>query len=288
MRIPIRSLVSALSLAGLAVAALVATSCQTVPQKSYGEISAMPHSGPTARESAAPRGSAFPQANLAVVPEPEPERPGLGTGWGERRRSNVVGREFSRGNRAQPWATGKIFYNDEKGAKAMAGSAGFAWGRSGPAPAAAGTVSIGLKDSRGRFLKSFSANGERFFVGEEGERYTIWLKNQTPTMIEVVVSVDGLDVLDGQNASFSKRGHVIYGKDSLTIDGFRQSLDTVAAFRFSGVADSYAERRHGDSRNVGVIGVAVFGKDGRDPFDGQDVQVRTTANPFPRAFATPP
>ena len=34
--------------------------------------------------------------------------------------------------------------------------------------------------------------------------------------------------------------------------------DAVAAFEFSGVGASYANLRHGDTRNVGVIGLAVF------------------------------
>jgi hypothetical protein len=41
------------------------------------------------------------------------------------------------------------------------------------------------------------------------------------------------------------------------VDGFRTSTTQVAAFRFSAVADSYAERK-GKGRNVGVIGVAIF------------------------------
>jgi hypothetical protein len=65
------------------------------------------------------------------------------------------------------------------------------------------------------------------------------------------------DALDGKAASLSKRGYVVPAFGSVTIDGFRTSLDTVAAFRFSSVSDSYAGRK-GEDRNVGVIGVAFF------------------------------
>ena len=43
----------------------------------------------------------------------------------------------------------------------------------------------------------------------------------------------------------------------MVIDGWRTSEDSVAAFRFSSIEDSYAERM-GDGRNVGVIGAAFF------------------------------
>ena len=80
---------------------------------------------------------------------------------------------------------------------------------------------------------------------------------------------------------------------TLTIDGFRQSHDAVAAFRFASVADSYAAQT-GSSRNVGVIGVAFFSEsgDGFSPFgdEARELHVRDTASPFPTdpRFAPPP
>ncbi len=221
----------------------------------------------------------------AHAPSPQ-DRPGLGTGWGENRRSRVSGRQFGRvGN--EPWATAKFFYNDEEGARAMATNSGFAWKQRGPITVARGSLSVGLKGGAGGYLRSFSARGDAFFIGEEGDRYVIALKNNTPTRLEVVVSVDGLDVLDGKRASFSKRGYLIEPRGSLTIDGFRRSDSQVAAFRFSGVADSYAART-GSSRNVGVIGLAVFPEHGRDPFSLPDTHLRKTAEPFAREYAQPP
>ena len=76
----------------------------------------------------------------------------------------------------------------------------------------------------------------------------------------------------------------------LEIDGFRQSSDTVAAFRFGSVRNSCAGQKHGDTRNVGVIGVALFHERGSNPlsFSSDEVQKRHDANPFPGQFATPP
>jgi hypothetical protein len=79
-------------------------------------------------------------------------------------------------------------------------------------------------------------------------------------------------------------------RGELEVDGFRQSMDTVAAFRFGSVRGSYAAQKTGDSRNVGVIGVAIFNERGTNPFPwtADEVQRRRDANPFPGQFATPP
>jgi hypothetical protein len=64
----------------------------------------------------------------------------------------------------------------------------------------------------------------------------------------------------------------------------------VAAFRFGRVADSYAARTspRGD-RDVGVIGVAIFGERGAEWSPGE-LERRDSAEPFPdsRGYAVPP
>jgi hypothetical protein len=90
-----------------------------------------------------------------------------------------------------------------------------------------------------------------------GKRYVVRVRNGSWTRAEVVVSVDGRDVVDGRPASFERRGYVVEPQGELTIDGYRLSEAAVAAFRFGTVPRSYAARK-GDARDVGVIGVAVF------------------------------
>jgi hypothetical protein len=106
-------------------------------------------------------------------------------------------------------------------------------------------------------LPTFAQEGRRFVLGSMGERYRIHLVNPTAARVEAVISVDGLDVLDGRPASLGKRGYVLPAFGDVTIDGWRTSMDTVAAFRFASVRDSYAARTSSE-RNVGVIGVAFF------------------------------
>ena len=99
---------------------------------------------------------------------------------------------------------------------------------------------------------------DRFYVqGTDNERYTIKVKNPTGRRVEAVVTVDGLDVVDGEAGDLRKRGYIVPAYGEVNIEGFRTSLADVATFRFSSVDDSYAGKK-GKARNVGVIAVAIF------------------------------
>jgi hypothetical protein len=50
------------------------------------------------------------------------------------------------------------------------------------------------------------------------------------------------------------------------VEGFRQSTQAVAAFRFSPVRESYAAEKYHNTRNVGVIGIALFNEAGSNPW----------------------
>ncbi len=118
--------------------------------------------------------------------------------------------------------------------------------------------SIELVDGNGGLLDTYEHRGRFYVQGDAGERYTIRVSNPTDRRVEAVISVDGLDVVDGGTANFaSKRGYIVPAYGSVDIDGFRTSTQQVAAFRFSSVSSSYAGRK-GKARNVGVVGVAIF------------------------------
>ncbi len=102
------------------------------------------------------------------------------------------------------------------------------------------------------------AQGDRFYVeGNSTERYIIRVTNPTANRVEAVVTVDGLDVIDGEDGALTKRGYVVPAYGEVRIEGFRTSQDDVATFRFSSVSGSYAGRQ-GKARNVGVIAAAIF------------------------------
>lgn len=134
----------------------------------------------------------------------------------------------------------------------------------------------------------FNCRGSLVRCGEEGRRYFIVVRNRSDVRVEIVLSVDGLDVIDGRPASFRKRGYIVNPHQRLGVEGFRQSVEAVAAFRFGPVRESYANEKYHNTRNVGVIGIALFNEVGSDPWTSEEVRRRLKANPFPGRFATPP
>lgn len=180
-----------------------------------------------------------------------------------------------------PVGTDRIYYNDEEGIEAMA-ARGY---RVEALQRAAGeTVEWGIRGRWG-FLPAFKEGGRRYVLGDEGDPYSIYVKNRSQSRLEVVLSVDGLDVMDGRPASYGKRGYVISPGESLTLKGWRSDWNRVARFEFSSVAGSYSSRRHGDARNAGVIGLAVFAEKGSDlwKWNSGELRRREEARPFATA-----
>jgi hypothetical protein len=213
------------------------------------------------------------------------ERPGLGTSWGEAVAAPISFAPFVRAA-ASPWAEVLLHYNDAGGVGAHAD-----YLATGPAPlevhAGDGALSVALVDDAGRTLPGFTAGGRTLVLGEDGQRYRIVVKNRTSARFEIVTSVDGLDVIDGNPADPNRRGYLVDPHQTLAIDGFRTSDDAVAAFRFGRVADSYAAQTTGD-RNVGVVGMAIFAERG-SAWSPRELDRRDTADPFPqRGYAAPP
>lgn len=141
--------------------------------------------------------------------------------------------------------------------------------------------SLRVENGFGEPFPTFRHGGGTWVLGEVGERYVLIVENPSGRRVEAVVSVDGRDVLSGAPASFRQRGYVVPAFGRVSIEGFRQSLDDVATFRFSDPEDSYSSRM-GTPLNVGVIGVAFFSE-----------RVRRTVAPFEerefeRSERTPP
>ncbi|MGE5183000.1 MAG: hypothetical protein ACM31C_13100 [Acidobacteriota bacterium] len=109
----------------------------------------------------------------------------------------------------------------------------------------------------GETMPTYALKDRYYVQGNAGDRYIIRVTNPTPNRVEAVVSVDGLDVIDGDEGDLHKRGYIVPAFGDVRIEGFRTSLDDVATFRFSSVDGSYAGKK-GKARNVGVIAVAIF------------------------------
>jgi hypothetical protein len=248
-------------------------------------------SGSTASADVAPA----PPMTAAPSPtfEPAPKtRPGLGTEWGEARESHIVDVSFLRDDPVAPFAQAQLYYNDWQGVQALAAYHGGQ--RFHEYGAAGGAITVSIRGDGGDALDAMNVGDRTYVIGQQGERYSIVIANHTARTFEAVATVDGLDVMNGEPGSYDNRGYVVGPYGNLSIDGFRQSHEAVASFRFAKVADSYAAQR-GSARNVGVIGVAFFAQRGDDwsrASNRADLRLRDTASPFPAdtsgRFAPPP
>jgi hypothetical protein len=123
--------------------------------------------------------------------------------------------------------------------------------------ASSGPYEMEVVGENGVRLPTFERGGRTYVLGNPGQRYLLRVRNQTGRRIEVVASVDGRDVRDGRPATLGKRGYLVDAYGEILLDGFRVSQESVAAFRFSSVAASYASQM-GNAREVGVVGAAIF------------------------------
>ncbi|MCP4696272.1 MAG: hypothetical protein GY862_05430 [Gammaproteobacteria bacterium] len=219
------------------------------------------------------------------VPERWPA--GLATQWGDTRASRVRFASFTRAAPDKPAATANLYYNDVRGFQSIPPSARHSWSKR-IYLGIGGAVSLGLRNESGGLLDCFTAKDKHYVIGEAGRGYSIVVHNYSDHRLEAVLSVDGLDVLDGKPAAYAKPGYLIDPHSTLEIEGFRKSMGSVAAFRFGSVQESYAQKKHGDARNVGVIGLAVFHEYGAYPWNDEELKRRHAADPFPGRFATPP
>lgn len=234
-----------------------------------------------------------PQQSATVPPHrrSEPARPEiaeqerLGTRWGEEIRSPIRFVSLARFWPSRPEAQVTIRYDGRRSATMGPVST------TRSLPVSGGDVEFSVLNARGTPMRlTPTGGGDLRLQGRSGDLYRLAFSNQGRRTVEVVATVDGLDVLNGRPGTIANRGYVVRPGDMLVIEGFRRSQDEVAAFRFSAPDEAYAANTpQGDPRNIGVIGVALFTLD-----DPANEIVAASARPFPadapRAprFAAPP
>lgn len=112
--------------------------------------------------------------------------------------------------------------------------------------------------SAGKTINQHASGGMNYLEAPERGEYIIRITNNSWERKEVLVSVDGLSVMDGEEAKFEGTGYVLSGYSTIDIKGWRRDSDNVAAFEFAKIEDSYSSKIGKGTSNVGVIGVAVF------------------------------
>ncbi len=110
----------------------------------------------------------------------------------------------------------------------------------------------------GRVLRQINYRKEHYIEVPPEGAYVIRVYNDSHRRRMCVLSVDGVNVVNGENAGYEGPGYVMNPWQTADIPGFRRDAGEVAAFTFSAKEQSYAAQTGRGISNVGVIGVAVF------------------------------
>ncbi|HEY2178482.1 MAG TPA: hypothetical protein VGH15_07860 [Caulobacteraceae bacterium] len=138
----------------------------------------------------------------------------------------------------------------------------------------------------GQVLPLWRHNGRLFVAGQPGDRYGLRVANHTAGRVLAVLSVDGVNIVTGQTASWGQGGYVLSPGQTIDLNGWRKSTTEVAAFTFSPLSQSYAART-GRPTDVGVIGIAVFEEKRQAPPPVLEWKPGEAANSPSRSLAAP-
>ena len=108
-----------------------------------------------------------------------------------------------------------------------------------------------------RTLHVYRHEGRYYVAGRPGNEYQIRVRNRTGDDVLAVVSVDGVNAVNGETAHWSQTGYILGPHQAYDVRGWRKSLQRVAAFYFTDHRNSYAART-GRPDSVGVVGIALF------------------------------
>lgn len=101
-------------------------------------------------------------------------------------------------------------------------------------------------------------NGQHYLEANEGEAYSLVLKNPTYERKLVVLSVDGLNTLTGQPASYNGPGWIVPARGQVQVVGWKLNAQQGATFKFGSGPSTYSALSGHGTDNLGIIGAAVF------------------------------
>jgi hypothetical protein len=110
-------------------------------------------------------------------------------------------------------------------------------------------------------------DGARYIEGRRGSEFTLKFRNKTSDRVLVVMSIDGLSVMDGKPAGKNSGGYICGSWETIEIPGWKLDSNKVAKFEFQPQGDrkskTYVEELAAegfdvDTANQGVIGIMVF------------------------------
>lgn len=102
-------------------------------------------------------------------------------------------------------------------------------------------------------------NGTDWIEARNGVRYVVEVRNDDYKRILAVVSVDGLNVVNGKHEDHSTApGYIIHSHGNIKIPGWKISQDNVKEFYFTPQDNSYSHKLGANEQNTGVIATAIY------------------------------
>lgn len=106
----------------------------------------------------------------------------------------------------------------------------------------------------------YDEEGRCWVEARNGSTYSIQVKNTSNKSVLAVISVDGINVISGEQAEVKEEnGYIIRPYSILDIEGWRISNEKVKKFIFTfNKEKSYSVKLGAGKQNLGVIGFAFF------------------------------
>lgn len=115
-------------------------------------------------------------------------------------------------------------------------------------------------DFNGKSLRKYAIEGIETVGAFGNEPFEIKFTNHTYQKVQVKISLDGTDILTGEQATSEPTGQmwVVNGKETMTLKAWPETKNGGAAFVFTSADKSVAIHTHGDLSHRGIIAAAVF------------------------------
>jgi len=110
----------------------------------------------------------------------------------------------------------------------------------------------------GKKVNEYLHEGRCYIEAKDGSEFKIKVRNNNWYKVLAIPSVDGLSVIDGEEASSKSRGYIIDPQSTITIDGWRVNKQEVAKFYFTDSKKSYSHKIGKGKENIGVIGIMIL------------------------------
>ncbi len=122
------------------------------------------------------------------------------------------------------------------------------------------TVEVQVDGHTAPLYRTSGSDDRRYVEAQRGENYALRIHNHTGRRVGVLISVDGLNVVNGERSALASHEpmYVLDAWETATIRGWRTSLKEIRKFVFVDEERSYATRTGQENGDLGWIRVLAF------------------------------